>query len=1484
MKTQNNHHKIFALVLAGLFLGSAFAVMSLTGSGEDGDELGVALFLEQTEIKIPPEGTAHYYGIIQNTGDQDDHYEVLFGGQAYGLEGVSVSLYSAHTDEIVDPADIFIPAGEKYSFFMDVTIIYDEGVYEVSMMVRSHTDDTIWDAEKTRTHVIPQGQKEFAFELKFQQKELTTIYNVPVTFMMTLVNTGNVDDLYVFDLEMDNSYTNVEAYLMRYRDTDSTYWEDGTENDLEVYLQPDTKTGIGLVVNVDDPFFYDKPANGPGTYGADNTDPSFLLDMYKITVTVRSQGDPDLVKKGDTFTLIGQPQQELSFECYEPAKSIHRYCEAEYFLFLFNYGWTPVEVSVSLLEYETGPVSAQLFMVAPYWIMDPDVHGEFPGANGNIVFDSQGNVVELDTSDIIHDDYGGLIPVDENFTYVIYPGQRVEFLLKVGSLIDVGSPRGDEPTDEDMVIDIGVKAESVDLETGEQNDPFFSKTIITKTTLIGDPKFGFEMWVDEWKQVTLPNQPVEYIISLENTGNLQERIVLTLGGEYGLFGVYAYMYLLQDWNMIEPIRDPADPWFEGDNGWDRTDPGIPPMPIVIEDEDGTKEFYNENFGEYNDYIDCYDPTSSAVQPCMLLPDELIVTVEAGRAVKVVLWVMVEYQSGEYGVSVNGLLREDPDITGRVDTITVIKEEEYKGFEFDARETEQTAGVGDQVDYFIRVFNPSYYTDTIILDLGGRDLNREGVKAQLFIKQNVYYYEPSYGDFLLRENNNYYLEHNGYVYDPGYYGEKELREKNPGYDDGAIEWDMENNEQKKAPGSRGEGTNGEKDGYVIDNSGNIYKNYEYEKELWEGQDDGYNKDNGLLPLPDDSKKITLGPFQEIWLVLRVVIDNGTGEFNIDVSAQSQYHPEYKRIIHTITSIRESIDHGLQLFIGDPVHYTSYGITTIYVFKLTNTGDVRDQIMLDLTGPGADAFNVYIEVAINGMDVHESIPLLDQYGNTIFSYDDSMDFSEDRYSYKKWAEDENTGSLPGTTDQGEDPNYKKQYANADGEVLDDDWRDWPSTGASGYSDGYSDEFIGDDHERRIGMSPWGEPVEYSFMNWDEDGFVTHKDAETGTDDTGGNADNGNAYHMTQGFMPYSVISDKYVELEAGESVFITMKVTVFDPSLYYANGPGVFYPGYTENIVYDETTTGSKDPDDAGYGEANGKDNENGKEGENGDPDDDKDNGNSAEKNNGKDQVKQEDPKPGKRDYYIINLHARSVRFTGVSAQATTHTYIYDEDIRDAIRYGKVSGVFNVHDRNMSKEILEAGFEIIPLLLESGIIQLKVSADFQEGRIIIININATNLEQLGNFEILFDSLKIGAMDPEKIGNYTGDEAKYAVISTDEGIRLMVYIPHFSEHIISVQSSSNTSGGTEGEFTGSIVAAGILLGLAVGLIGFGMFQKQKETRQKEFSLKIHEITRVEGKETKDLFTPITRETGKSPTTDELDSLLNESLFMEKKEGMKE
>ncbi len=86
-----------------------------------------------------------------------------------------------------------------------------------------------------------------------------------------------------------------------------------------------------------------------------------------------------------------------------------------------------------------------------------------------------------------------------------------------------------------------------------------------------------------------------------------------------------------------------------------------------------------------------------------------------------------------------------------------------------------------------------------------------------------------------------------------------------------------------------------------------------------------------------------------------------------------------------------------------------------------------------------------------------------------------------------------------------------------------------------------------------------------------------------------------------------------------------------------------------------------------------------------------------------------------------------------------------------------------------------------------IRIRVRAEFQEGKLIVLNVeqNVLNLGESGNCNIHFDGQKMQQGTLEEILEGNSSQAMYVGAFGEGGAQFLVYIPHFSEHIIEIES---------------------------------------------------------------------------------------------------
>ena len=85
-----------------------------------------------------------------------------------------------------------------------------------------------------------------------------------------------------------------------------------------------------------------------------------------------------------------------------------------------------------------------------------------------------------------------------------------------------------------------------------------------------------------------------------------------------------------------------------------------------------------------------------------------------------------------------------------------------------------------------------------------------------------------------------------------------------------------------------------------------------------------------------------------------------------------------------------------------------------------------------------------------------------------------------------------------------------------------------------------------------------------------------------------------------------------------------------------------------------------------------------------------------------------------------------------------------------------------------------------------LQIRVSAEFEEGKVLVLNVekNAFQVKNIEQFRIMFDGKEIKMGNIEDVIDGEGSEAQWTAVIGEDGGQYLVYIPHFSEHIITLE----------------------------------------------------------------------------------------------------
>ena len=135
--------------------------------------------------------------------------------------------------------------------------------------------------------------------------------------------------------------------------------------------------------------------------------------------------------------------------------------------------------------------------------------------------------------------------------------------------------------------------------------------------------------------------------------------------------------------------------------------------------------------------------------------------------------------------------------------------------------------------------------------------------------------------------------------------------------------------------------------------------------------------------------------------------------------------------------------------------------------------------------------------------------------------------------------------------------------------------------------------------------------------------------------------------------------------------------------------------------------------------------------------------------------------------------------------------YQNEIQAGAENGTVvmETTFMKKERYMLQENnhYKLGMEIELLEVNGNRVRVRVSAEFQEGKVVAINIDENVLQfgKSGESNVYFDGEQINKGALEDVIAGEGTEAIYVGEAGDGGSQFLVYIPHFSEHIIEIES---------------------------------------------------------------------------------------------------
>ena len=138
-------------------------------------------------------------------------------------------------------------------------------------------------------------------------------------------------------------------------------------------------------------------------------------------------------------------------------------------------------------------------------------------------------------------------------------------------------------------------------------------------------------------------------------------------------------------------------------------------------------------------------------------------------------------------------------------------------------------------------------------------------------------------------------------------------------------------------------------------------------------------------------------------------------------------------------------------------------------------------------------------------------------------------------------------------------------------------------------------------------------------------------------------------------------------------------------------------------------------------------------------------------------------------------------------------IYDEPITAGIENGTVGAEITIskdQGKTASNSIIYiTGMEVEMGAVSDGRIDITVRGDFSSGKVLILNLDDTVLDitNLDDLVIKFDEVEVEFSNVNVVLAGNEDDPICCLTMGNDGLRLLIYIPHFSEHVITIESAS-------------------------------------------------------------------------------------------------
>ena len=150
----------------------------------------------------------------------------------------------------------------------------------------------------------------------------------------------------------------------------------------------------------------------------------------------------------------------------------------------------------------------------------------------------------------------------------------------------------------------------------------------------------------------------------------------------------------------------------------------------------------------------------------------------------------------------------------------------------------------------------------------------------------------------------------------------------------------------------------------------------------------------------------------------------------------------------------------------------------------------------------------------------------------------------------------------------------------------------------------------------------------------------------------------------------------------------------------------------------------------------------------------------------------------------------------------------DKVINAIQQGKVGGEMDINEKASDFINYTYGLHAHLKTREKNNLELTVSSENSQGKVIMVNVDKSTLNYDSNHKITVKidgkEIKEESEDSVMAG---GSEGKYAVVNGENSVTVLIYVSHFSSHSVDIQSQEKSTGILPGNLTEKPIILGII-----------------------------------------------------------------------------